>query len=188
MYGGEYDPDVEENKEFSINAARLGWDYFYKGDIDTAMKRFNQAWMYDRKSAYAFWGFGIILGQRSMTEDTLENLKKSVSFLEKANNLDANNARIMVDLAYSETLLGSYMQSNKQSGFQIHYTKAKILFKNAEKLKNDYPLLYSNWSILEFHVGNYPEAKLKLDKAKKLGFSPSPYYEEDLNQKLKETN
>ena len=48
MYGGNHNPTVEENKEASRSAAELGWRYFCKGDVDTAIKRFNQAWMFDR--------------------------------------------------------------------------------------------------------------------------------------------
>jgi hypothetical protein len=49
MYGGKHNPTVETNKKFSESAAKLGWKYYYSGDVDTAIKRFNQAWMFDRE-------------------------------------------------------------------------------------------------------------------------------------------
>ena len=163
----------------------LGWKYYYKGDFDTAIKRFNQAWMFDKNSFEVFWGFGLIMGQRAETENTEENLKQSVSFLKKANNLSVNNARIMVDLAYSETLLGVFLKENAEPDFQKHYDNARTLFKKAEQLEKDYPLIYSNWSILEFYEEKYEQAKKKLDIAKSLGFIPNPNYEKDLAEKLK---
>lgn len=45
MYGGQHDPSVPENKKFSKDAAELGWKYYREGDYDTAVKRFNQAWV-----------------------------------------------------------------------------------------------------------------------------------------------
>ena len=188
MYGGQHKPMVPENIENSEGAAKLGWEYFYKGDLDTAIKRFNQAWMFDRNSADAFWGFGVIMGHRAYTEDVEKNIKESVRFLEKANSLSKNNARIMVDLAYSETLLASLLEEENKSGFQKHYDKARKLFKKAEKLENDYPLVYANWSILEFHEGNYVKAKTKLNTAIKLGYMPDPTYEKDLDEKLNVKN
>ena len=186
MYGGQHDPEVEPNKEHSKSAAKVGWKYYYEGDIDTAIKRFNQAWMFDRKSVDAFWGFGLIMGQRAQKEDTESNLSESIKFLEKADELSKNNPRIIVDLAFSETLLGAFLKESKQSEFQKHFSKARILFQKAEKIDKDYPLIYSNWSILEFYEGNYSEAESKLNIAKRLGFKPSPDYEKDLEEKLKQ--
>ncbi len=81
MYGDEHKPCLEENKVFSKDAAKLGWKYFYNGDPDTAMKRFNQAWMFDRKNPEAFWGFGVIMGQRATQSDPEKNLRESIHFL-----------------------------------------------------------------------------------------------------------
>lgn len=186
MYGGKHNPTVEQNKEFSKSAAKLGWKYYYKGDLDAAIKRFNQAWMFDRESADAFWGFGLIMGRRAGEENTEKNLNESVKFLEKAHQLSKKNPRIMVDLAFSETLLGYFLKENQKPLFQEHFNKARILFQKAEKLERNYPLIYSNWSVLEFYEGNYSAAKSRLDFAKKLGFKPDPNYEKELKEKLKQ--
>lgn len=185
MYGGQYNPEVAENKESSQGAADLGWKYLYRGDFDTAIKRFNQAWMFDRKSVEAFWGFGIILGQRAKNENVEENLKQSVFYLEKANSLSNDNPKIMVDLAYSETLMGNFLKENKMENFQQHYDAARGLFEKAEQLEKGYPLIYSNWSILEFFEERYLQAKEKMDIAKSLGFQFDPGYEKELTEKLK---
>lgn len=185
MYGGQHDPQVPENKEFSKGAAKLGWKYYYNGDHVTAIKRFNQAWMFDRSNPEAFWGFGVIMGIRAIEENPENNLNESIKFLKKANELSRNNPRLMVDFAYSETMLGSFLKRNQKKEFQDHFDKARNLFKESEKLEKDYPLLYSNWSVLEFFEGKYIEAKEKLGIAKTLGFKPNPDYEKDLGTKLK---
>lgn len=185
MYGGQHDPQVEENTEFSKDAAERGWKYFYNGDHDTAIKRFNQAWMFDRNNPQAFWGFGLIMGARSMQGNTEENLKESIKLLGKANELSKDNPKIMVDLAYSETMLGAFMKDGKKDEFQSHFDKAREVYKQSENIETDYPLLYSNWSILEFYEEKFLEAKEKLDKAKRLGFEPDPEYEKEIEKKLK---
>ena len=182
MYGGQHNPDVEANKKFSQSAADLGWQYFYSGDLDTAIKRFNQAWMFDRENADAYWGFGLIMGQRSIKEDPEHNLKESIKYLEMANSRSPRNARILVDLAFSHTVLGEYFLSNKKNA-KDEFNKARELFKQAESLEPEYPLVYSNWSVLEFSTGNFMEAKKLLARAKKLGFKPDPSYEKDLERK-----
>jgi hypothetical protein len=76
MYGGQYDPQAERSEDNSKGAARLGWRYYYQGDLDTAIKRFNQAWMFDRRNPEAYWGFGLIMGRRAAEGDTQSNLPR----------------------------------------------------------------------------------------------------------------
>ncbi len=155
MYGGEHNPEVEPNKDYSQSAAKLGWDYFYKGEPDIAMKRFNQAWMFDRDSVDALWGFGVVMGARAAQEDPEHHLRESVRFLEMAHSKSSKNDRIMVDLAYSCTLLGSFLNSVQLSAEGSRYlAQARKLFEQCEKIDATYPLLYSNWSVLEFSGGS----------------------------------
>jgi tetratricopeptide (TPR) repeat protein len=183
MYGGQHNPAVETDKENSKSAAKLGWKYYYSGDFDTAIKRFNQAWMLDRENADAFYGFGLILGQRAREEETEKNLLESIKFLEKANSLSPQNVRIMVDFAFSHTLLGNYLLIKKKSA-KDEFKKARFLFFQAEKIEPKYPLIYLNWSVLEFYDGNYFLAKRFLDHAKKLGATPDLAYERELESKV----
>ncbi len=185
MYGGQHDPRVTENKELSRNAAKLGWKYYYDGDHKTAIKRFNQCWMFNRRNPEAFWGFGLIMGARAMQGDVENNLMESIKFLKKALEFLPDNSKLMVDIAYSESLLGAFLKDKNKKEFQIHFRKSRDWYKKSEKINPTYPLLYSNWSILEFYEENYEEAKNKLATAKKLGFEPEPAYENDLESKLK---
>ncbi len=185
MYGGSHNPTVAKNKEYSISAAKLGWKYYYDGDLDTAIKRFNQSWMFDRNSKDAYWGFGLIMGRRAIEEDTEINLNESVKYLEKANELSNNDPGILVDLAFSKTLLGNYLKQNKKASYKKYFEEADNLFVKAAQLENKYPLLYFNWSVLKFYEGSYSEAKSKLKLAKNLGYTPDPNYEKELNGKLK---
>ena len=185
MYGGTHNPTVEQNKQQSASVASLGWQYFYKGDLKTAMKRFNQAWMLDRQNAEAFWGFGLIMGRRAYEENTETNLNESINHLEKATKLTKNNSRIIVDLAFSNTLMGYFLKENNKPSYNVYFEKAEGLFKNAQKLEADYPVLYYNWSVLKFYEENYISALEKLKQAKKFGYKSDPNYENELNEKLK---
>ena len=186
MYGGQHNPEVETNKGFSQSAAQLGWEYFYKGDVDTAIRRFNQAWMFDRENIDALWGFGVVMGARATQEDPEHNLRESVRYLEMADSKSNDNYRLMVDLAFSCTLLGYFLKSNEKTAEADQYfIQARKTFEKSERLGSTYPLLYSNWSVLEFYEGNYQMAKTRLARAKDLGFKSDPQYEQDLENKLK---
>lgn len=185
MYGGKHNPQVEENVEQSANAANLGWQYFYKGDVKTAIKRFNQAWMFNHNNAEAYWGFGLVMGQRAMQENTEQNLSESIKHLEKATQLSSSNAKIIVDLAFSKTLLGAFLKDKKEKSFSKQFAEADSLYAKAQAIEKSYPVLYYNWSVLKFYEGNYETAKSKLLQAKELGYQADPGYEKDLNEKLK---
>jgi tetratricopeptide (TPR) repeat protein len=185
MYGGKHNPTVEQNKKFSASAAKLAWQYYYKGDLDTAIKRFNQAWMFDRDSIDALWGFGLIMGQRASQELPEQNLKESIRFLGLVFDKAPQNVRILVDLAFSHTMFGQYLNDKRKAGSHDEFLKAVRLYEAAAKLDAKYPLLHSNWSVLEFYRGNYLKAQERLDQAKKLGFQPDPEYVRDLESKLK---
>lgn len=188
MYGGKHHPDVDQNKEKSDCLAKLGWQYYYQGDLDAAMRQFNQSWMFDHENASALWGFGVIMGKQALKELPQENLKESIRFLELALNKSPRDDRIMVDLAFSHTLLGQYLKEKGQDGSADEFSNAARLYEAAAKINPKYPLLYYNLSVLESCKENYTEAKKNLEKAKKLGLvsdTASVAYSRDLDNKLK---
>jgi len=184
MYGGKHNPSVEQNKQFSESAAKLAWQYYYRGDLDTAIKRFNQAWMFDRDSINALWGFGLIMGRRASEELPEHNLKESIRFLSMAAEKAPRDVRILVDLAFSHTVFGQYLNENGKGGSSDEFLKAERLYEAAAKIDTKYPLLHSNWSVLEFNRGNYLKAQERLEQARKLGFRPDPEYVRDIETKL----
>ena len=204
MYGGiPRSPEMQKaDQEFIDQAVKIdgtrekaskaasdrAWEYYYQDDLRTAMKRFNQAWLLDTNNVAAYWGFGNIVGQRAEYADTELNLRQSIMFLETANGKSPNNARIMVDLAFSHTMLGAAVfKQQHRSGADDEFAKAQALFESAMKLEPDYPLLHYNWSVLEFYREDYLSAKTRLDEAVRLGFKPNLGYLKDINR-LKEQN
>lgn len=184
MYGGQHDPQVEPNEANSKDAAALGWRYFYEGDDATAIKRFNQAWMFNRKNPDAFWGFGIIMGKRASVGDVESNLNESIKYLGVAHDLAPKNGRITGDLAFSKALL-AYHRSAQGHDAQAEYEKAEELFQEAYRLDPKYPPIISNWAILKFYSGDYPAAKRLIKEAEGIGFKPDPEFIKELNEKSK---
>lgn len=182
MYGGQHEPQVERNKEASRSAAKLGWQYFNRGDLSTAMKRFNQSWMFDRENPEAYWGFDLIMGRRSGSEDPEVSLRESIRFLEMAHAKALKNARITSDLAFSHTLLGHRFQILKRDA-SGEFSQAERLFKEARDGEPEYPVTLSNWSVLKFYSGDIVAAKQLISEAKAKGFTPDPAYERELNNK-----
>ncbi len=171
----------------SKDAASRGWKAYYQGDFDTAIKRFNQGWMFDRENPEVYWGFGLIMGQRASPEDPESNLKESIRFLEMANDRAPEDGRIIGDLAFSHTILGHFFQSygTNDRKAQEHFGIAGELFSKAFNKTPDYPPIVANWSIFYFYTGDYQQAKNKADEAILSGYQFSPDYIKEIEDNLK---
>jgi tetratricopeptide (TPR) repeat protein len=190
MYGeGLKSPEVQKwNQEFvdwavkesggdgekaSDGYVQLGWKYYDRNDLSTAMKRFNQAWLLNTNNAGAYQGMGVVVGQRANTES---DIQQSIKLLETARAKAPADGRIMIDLAISRTTLGAYFNYEKKPGAEDEFSKAEALFAEAMKTESENSNLYFNHSRLEFWKKNYPKAKAKLDEAVRLGYKPTPEY------------
>jgi len=186
MYGGQHDPSVEPNDEFSRDAAKHGWQAFYQGDFDTAMMRFNQAWLFNQSNPEAYWGFGLVEGKRAGEEAPEKHLKQSIRMLEMARELDPQNGKILGDLAFSHTLLGRHFQVHGHP-HEEQFKTALSLYTKAVELSPDYPPIWATWSVCYFYSGDYLNAKTKADQATSMGYRFGADYLSELNAKLVET-
>lgn len=167
----------------SKDAVARGWKSYYQGDLSTAMKRFNQAWLFDGNNAEAYWGMGLVMGGYAETEKMRAGklVGLSLSLLELANKKMPGNGRLLTDLGIAHMLLGKVVLAKQgQPGVEGEFAKAESLFHDAVRLEPDYPLAHFNWAVLELYRGNYEGAKAKLNVAVRLGYEPTKEFLQDL--------
>ena len=82
--------------EAADSAAKAGWDFYYKGDRSTAIKRFNQAWLLDPENQLALWGFAGIC-------QDCEHMEEAIKYFEMALEEGPENA--MLERDYRNALL-----------------------------------------------------------------------------------
>ena len=161
----------QTRKEASQYAAFRGWEYCNKGDLSTAMKRFNQAWLLDPENPAVFWGFGVVLGKQfKFDEVSIDKLDQSIDMLEKAVMLSPPNGRLLSDLALSYTLKGRYEKDylNKiRRIWQEFFDKANTLCRQAMEIEPEYGPLYYRWAACLHYEGRNKEALSMIEKAKK---------------------
>ena len=76
----------------SEHLVRLGFSYLYRGDFETAMKRFNQAWLLNPKNENVYWGYGAVYGSFSDYQNAIAQLDKGLS-------INPNSSVILTDKA-----------------------------------------------------------------------------------------
>lgn len=116
-------------KAASTYYAKRGWDYIYEHKLDTAMFRFNQAWMLDSLNATAYWGFADLMGMQ-------QKFKESIPFFKRAEQLDPSNARLWIDA--SNSYGNFFMQTRNKS----YLDKSINSLKKAAKLDPKNPQVF----------------------------------------------
>jgi tetratricopeptide (TPR) repeat protein len=103
LFIAEIDKAYPNRKDGVDALVKRGWDYVYAKDLETAMKRFNQAWMLDSLNANVYWGFADLLGMQGKNAE-------SVKFFKKAIKLNPNNSKIYKDasVAYGGLFMATH--------------------------------------------------------------------------------
>ncbi len=101
-----------------------GWEYFYDGNKDLAIKRFNQAWLLDSLNADIYWGFGNILGQHLKFEESIIHFEKSLK-------INPNNAKVL------ESAATSYGQLFYNTKNKLYLEKSIDCLKKSLELENN---------------------------------------------------
>ena len=120
------DKKFTDRKTAALSYVDLGWDYFYKNDLETSMKRFNQAWLLDSLNADVYWGFGNLLGKKN-------ELEASIHFFEESLKLNPSNSRVYESLA---TSYGHLFEATREQNI---LDKAIESLRKANTLDEDNP-------------------------------------------------
>ncbi len=146
----------------SNHMIELGFQYLYKGDLRTAIYRFNQAYLLDKDNSNIYWGYGAIymaFGRFDLSREQYEEGLK----------VDSNNDNILVD--YGTTYLGEFYNY-----YQTDQSKAsEKLDKAIEKLSDAYSINPNNsnasykLSICYLYKDSCEKAKEYLELSEKIG-------------------
>ncbi|MEW6426497.1 MAG: tetratricopeptide repeat protein [Thermodesulfobacteriota bacterium] len=160
----------------SMQVSQLGWSYLQKGDWETAMRRFNQAWLLDQDNYEAYWGFAAILDNQGKYAD-------ACAMGEKALSLAPGNTKVMCDVAFGYSNYAYSMEEN-QNERDRYFKKAISLYEQAAAIDPNYSCIYNHWAITLFYTGEYQAAWEKVKKSEELGFNFSQGFLDDLTEKM----
>lgn len=130
------------HRKASDHLVNLGFNNLLKGDVRTAMYRFNQAWLLDPKNENEYWGFGAVYFNFNDYQEALKQFEKGLL-------INPNSSNILTDKA--TIYMAFYHNSNNQDYFKkaieifnksykIDPTNQNTLFKlSVAYYKNDCP-------------------------------------------------
>lgn len=157
---------AEDVKKYAKDAVRLGWQYYEKGDLETALKRFNQARIIDPDFAPAYFGMAYIYSVQEKYDLAVENYRKSIE-------IESNFSP-----AYSNLGLALLYQDKPD--------EALPLLKKAIDLDPSNADAHVNIAAYYFRVGDYATCWQHVHAAQKLGADVRGEFIKELTEKMPE--
>ena len=154
----------------SEHLVKLGFTYLYRGDLETAMKRFNQAWLLNSQNENAYWGYATVYFRFDDRDEAKRQLDKGLSINPNSSNILTDEATISMSF---------YMDS----GNKTELNKAIALFNQSYKIdpKNQNTLV--KLSTAYYYSKDCVNALKYYNECMKLGGQQiSPGYEDALKK------
>jgi len=157
-------------RKASDHFVRLGFNYLSRGDLKTAMYRFNQAYLLDPKNENSYWGYGAIYG-------TFNDYKTAIVQYDKGLSINPRSSVILTDKA---TL---YFVEFQHDNDHIKLDTAIVLLKKSYDIDPDNVNTTYKLSICYFLNKDCTNAWKFYDECKKLGGQPiAENYTDALNK------
>jgi tetratricopeptide (TPR) repeat protein len=144
--------NFKSKAEASQFFASRAWDYLATSQMDTAVHRFNLAWLLNDDNVEVYWGLGVVSYQKG-------NLVDAIRFMEKGRRIDPSNVTLLVDLA---TVRLKCFMNDAQTA---HLKEANELLEKATKLSPDFAEAYQKWSLTAFQEGKFDQAWIFFHKS-----------------------
>ncbi len=140
-----------------------GWEYMNEGQVDTAVYRFNLAWLLNPDNKDAYWAFGLVTSAKG--EDD-----KAIGFYEKALAYDNKNSMLLSDMAAS--YLNVY-QKGKKKKRDLKKASGYLTEAVAADPANAYALYHL--SKVKFYEKDYSNAWAYLHKSREINLTQIDY-------------
>ncbi|NDV69838.1 M48 family metallopeptidase [Dysgonomonas sp. 25] len=105
------DSIYSSRQKAAIEHVEMGFYYIGVNDNETAMKRFNQAWLLDSLNTYVYCGFGILMYEKSAYKESMDLLDKAIQ-LDPANPVAYFRQAINANRLFLDTREESYREQS----------------------------------------------------------------------------
>ena len=165
----------------------IGMTYLYRGDIKTAMYRFNQAYLFDSLNTDIYWGYGAVYF-------TLGNYEKAKQQYKEGLAISPNNTHLLTDFGTHYMAQYFPMQMMKENEFtrnpkelaQNYLDSALIYLNKSYQLDPKDQNTTFKLSTLYFYNSDCDNSWKYYDECKALGGQPiTEDYTKDLKEKCK---
>ena len=154
----------------SMTFAAQGWTAMKTKQLDSAMLRFNQAWLLNPKNYRAFWGFGAVLSQQGRLADAIEQLETARELIDEP----AQRAALLADLGTLHSEYAARLSSTQQLERAQRFVVANSRFAECLETDPSFAAGWREWAISLYEQERYSEAWARVRRARELRAEPFP--------------
>ena len=122
--------------------AEQGWASVRRGMLDVAMRRFNEAWLFNPKNYQAFWGFGAVLSEQGKLAEAIEQLETARELVDDPRQRVA----LLSDLGAVHSSYGARLPADKQLDRARHFVIANSRFTESLEMDPNYARSWREWA------------------------------------------
>ena len=130
-----------------------GEKFMSEGNLDYAMRRYNQSWLLNPNSYQPYWGFARVMLEQNKVDDAIKYLEKAESLIEDP----YQKVALLADMGSA--------YSHKGIGSPEYFEKANQKFEESVALDPTYPNSWRRWAFSLYDQGNFKGAWEKVEKA-----------------------
>ncbi len=169
------------------NASKAWWSegerHMSDGNLDYAMRRYNQSWLLNPENYQPYWGFGRVMDATDQYEEAFKYFKRANELI---NDLFQKPALLTDTAVVYHNKANSLAASQKQDR-QKYFDLANRYFEESTKADPTYPKAWLRWAQSLYYQENYAASWSKIKKARELDSSTIPAkFLSDLSSKLPE--
>ncbi len=162
-----------DSKKASILWWKQGEQFMRTGNVDYAMRKYNQSWLLNPNNYQPYWGFSRVMIKGGNIDQAIEYLEKSRQLIDD----DFQKPALLSDLATAYSIKGKNHAN--------YFEKANQTFSQSVALDPNYGAPWRRWAYSLYTQGLYAESLKKVNQAKTLNAKPfSQKFILDLQEKL----
>jgi tetratricopeptide (TPR) repeat protein len=138
----------------SMDMSAYGWQYLSKGDLDAAMRRFNQAWLLNNSNGTALWGMAAVEASWGKSDESLKLFAEAEKF---------SGGEINFSVDYAKAIGMAGVKRKNDALLKDAFDRFEHIYQQApQNTKN-----LQNWAMILYSKKRYAEAweKAKLAEA-----------------------
>lgn len=152
------------------------------GNLDFAMKRYNQSWLLNMNNYRPYWGFGRVMAQREKPDEAIRYLEKSLQLIDDP----YQKVALLSDIAMVYSQKAFYTPIENATERARYFALANQSFEESTHMDATYPNSWRGWARSLYFEGRYAEAWGKVKKVRELNASIPTSLIKNLEEKMPE--
>lgn len=151
------------------------------GNLDLAMRRYNQSWLLDPNNYQPYWGFARVLLEQDKFEAATAMFGKAIQLC----NEPEWKGTLLSDTGSAYSYHADSIKNDQRARL---FEAANSHFLAASKIDPAGANIWKRWAFSLYREGKYAESWEKIKKARALGASDTDFFLQNLSKQMPDPN